>query len=66
MSGEKAFVRVTLSLFALLVALFLLPFLLLIKVVEGVQFDWSVTAEVIRQIWASKGTEAFDRLSRPD
>jgi hypothetical protein len=65
MSGERVFVRVTLSLFAIVVGVALVPLLLLMKLAEGVQFVWQVTAEIVRQIWSAKGIKEFDHITKP-
>jgi hypothetical protein len=35
------------------------------KLAEGVQFVWQVTAEIVRQIWSAKGIKEFDRITKP-
>jgi hypothetical protein len=68
MSGERLFVRVTLTVFAVLVSLFFTPFMLVLKVlaalVEGVHVSWHISSECVRQVWAAKGIPEFDRHTK--
>ena len=68
MSGERFMVRVTLSVFAILVSLVFTPLMVVVKVlcalVEGVHVSWHISSECVRQIWAAKGIPEFDRFTK--
>lgn len=57
---ERLFVRVSLSGIVVLVSLFFAPFMVLLKIAEGVYVAAKITHESIRQVWEARGDSRLD------
>jgi hypothetical protein len=57
---ERLFVRVSLSGIVVLVSLFFAPFMVLLKVAEGVFVAAKITQESIQQVWSARGDSRLD------
>jgi hypothetical protein len=60
---ERFFVRLTLSVIVVAISVASMPFMLILKLVEGVYVTINLGRESLRQAWAAKGIPEFDKAA---
>lgn len=63
-TNERLFVRCVLTLICLVGSVGFLPFMVVLKIGEGVWLAYTTTTSSLAQVWAAPGIAALDRKNK--